>query len=308
MAFKNVPPPQGSKPSSPYQRFIPREELGDFASWKPGAFNNQDADNAATRAGFANSAAQPLTPGAGPAPFSAGTKTPATAAAPGSPAAAHSNAAPAPAPAAAPPEPGAEEWQARIKAARQLGYQEGYRDGLVALDSFKQSYAQQVTAQVGALLAAFETQLNGLDSQMATALSNTAVQLARQVLRAELTTRPELVAKVACEAVGAVMLSARHIAVQVHPQDLALVATGAAEILQARGARLQANTDVQRGGVLVQSDVGSVDARIATRWAHAAAALGSNLPFDGSVDGSVDGPVGEPSHGPVDGLVQATPA
>ncbi len=279
MAFKNVPSPvlskPSSKPSSPHQRFIPREELGDFASWKPGAFNNLDADNANTRAGFANSAAQPLSPGAGPAPFGAGNRSSTTAAAPAS---AHASVAPAPAP-AAPPEPSAEEWQARVTTARQVGYQEGYRDGLVALESFKQSYAQQVTAQVGALLAAFETQLNGLDSQMATALSNTAVQLARQVLRAELTARPELVAKVASEAVGVVMLSARHIAVQVHPQDLALVAAGAAEILQARGARLQANTDVQRGGVLVQSDVGSVDARIATRWAHAAAALGSNLPF-----------------------------
>ena len=36
--FKNVPPPAGSKSASPYQRFIPREELGDFASWKPGTF------------------------------------------------------------------------------------------------------------------------------------------------------------------------------------------------------------------------------------------------------------------------------
>jgi flagellar assembly protein FliH len=76
------------------------------------------------------------------------------------------------------------------------------------------------------------------------------------------------------------MLSARHIVVQVHPLDLPLVATGAAEVLQARGARLQANADIQRGGVLVQSDVGSVDAGISTRWAQAAAALGAELPLE----------------------------
>ncbi len=225
--FRNVPPPPGSKPASPYQRFIPREELGDFASWKPGTFGD----------------APPTEP-------------------------------------AAAPEPDAAAWHSRIDAARQAGYHDGYRDGLVALESFKQNFAQQATAQVGALLEGFDEQLSALDADIAQALAQTAVQLARQVLRAELTARPEVVARVAAEAVGAVMLSARHIAVQVHPLDLPLVSEGAADALQARGAHLSANADIQRGGVLVESDVGAVDARIGVRWAQAAAALGSTLPFD----------------------------
>jgi flagellar assembly protein FliH len=223
--FRNVPPPRGSKAASPYQRFIPREELGDFASWQPGTFGGPGA--AATAAPVA--------------------------------------------------EPTAADWQARIAAARQAGYQDGYRDGLVALENFKQSFAQQATSQIGALLDAFDEQLGALDAEIAQALAQTAVQLARQVLRAELGTRPELVAKVAAEAVNAVMLSARHIAVQVHPLDLPLVSEGAHEALAARGARLVGNAGIPRGGVLVQSDVGTIDARIATRWAQAAAALGSGL-------------------------------
>jgi len=222
---RNVPPPAGAKPASPYTRFIPREELGDFASWKPSHFGN--ASDAA-----------------GPTPE--------------------------------PPAPTADDWQARVAAARQTGYQEGYRDGLVALDSFKQSFAQQATSQVGALLEAFDRQLGEIDQQAAQAVARIAVQLARQVLRSELQLRPELVAQVAGEAVNAVMLSARHISVQVHPQDLPLVAEGATEALDARGARLQANPAIERGGVLVQSDVGAIDARIASRWAQAAKAMGSN--------------------------------
>jgi flagellar assembly protein FliH len=229
--FKNIPSPAGSKASTPYQRFIPREELGDFASWKPGSFGGTQAT------------------GTG---------------------------APPPAPA----EPTAAEWEARIAAARQAGYHDGYRDGLVALENFKQSFAQQATAQIGALLGSFDEQLQQLDGRIAAALADTAVQLARQVLRSELSQRPEIVATVAAEAVGAVMLSARHISVQVHPQDLPLVAEGAEEALAARGARLTAHPGIERGGVMVQSDVGAVDARIATRWAQAAAALGSSLPLD----------------------------
>ena len=176
----------------------------------------------------------------------------------------------------APAEPTAEEWQARIAAARQAGYQDGYRDGLVALESFKQSFASQATSQIGTLLAAFDAQLDRLDNELAETVARTAVQLARQVLRAELHAHPELVASVAGEAVNSVLMSARHITVQVHPLDLPLVAEGAEEALQARGARLLANKSIERGGVLVESDVGCIDARVASRWAQAAANLGSD--------------------------------
>jgi flagellar assembly protein FliH len=226
--FKNVPPPAGSRNGSPYQRFIPREELGDFASWQPGTFGDGLSAAAAT-----------------------------------------------------PPEPTATDWQARIDAARQAGYQDGYRDGTAALESFKQSFAQQATSQIGALLDAFDAQFQELDADVARAVADTAVQLARQVLRAEIRTSPEVVARVAQEAVGAIMLSARHISVQVHPQDLPMVAEGAAEALAARGARLSPNPALARGGVIVQSDVGGIDARIGARWSQAAAALGSDLPLEG---------------------------
>ena len=42
------------------------------------------------------------------------------------------------------------------QAAHQDGYQAGYRDGLVALESFKQTFAQQMAAQLGQLAVAFD--------------------------------------------------------------------------------------------------------------------------------------------------------
>jgi len=175
-------------------------------------------------------------------------------------------------PAAAGPTP--EEIQAQVHAARQAGYNDGYRDGLVALDGFKQSFAQQMAAQVGALLQSFDAQLDALEQDMAAAVARSATELARQVVRSELRQRPELVAQVAQDAVNAVLMSARHIHVHVNPHDQALVADGAFEALQARGARLMANSAIERGGCLIESDAGSIDARIAARWSQAAKALG----------------------------------
>jgi flagellar assembly protein FliH len=169
--------------------------------------------------------------------------------------------------------------EAAVAAARQDGYQAGYRDGLVALDSFKQSFAQQMSAQIGHLVAAFDAEFDALEAQIAASVGKSAVALARQVVRSELSTRPELVATVAAEAVHAVLMSARHIRVVVHPDDQALVAEGAAEALAARGARLVTDGSIARGGCRAVSDIGEVDARIEALWSQAAAQLGEPSPF-----------------------------
>jgi|SRR6185436_6790672 flagellar assembly protein FliH len=215
----------------PYGRFIPREELQDFASWKPGAFGAA---------------------GAASAPDSA-------------------------------------EQQASAQAARQAGYQEGYRDGLVALENFKRSVLQQNAAQFGLLLQQFDEQLDALELEMARALARVAASIAQQVVRDELTTQPQRIARVAQEAVEAVLLSARHIVVQVNPLDLALVEHGAADAIAARGARLVSDPSIERGGCRVLSDVGTIDARIGARWEHASATIGAELPWSSTSPSPGDG-------------------
>jgi flagellar assembly protein FliH len=174
-------------------------------------------------------------------------------------------------------EPVAEDPAAQVAAARAQGYQDGYRDGLAALEQFKQTYAMQLSTQIGALLHTVGAQLDALQQQMAESVAASATLLARQVVRSEVTARPELVALVAQEAVDALMLSARHITLRVHPDEQALIAQGAAEVIEARGARLVADAAVARGGCIVESDLGAIDASIETRWARAAAALGSRI-------------------------------
>jgi flagellar assembly protein FliH len=239
---RQVPPPNGGqqKPASSYSRFIPREELGDFASWQPDGFAGAVPPKPSMR--------PPEPPPAGPT---------------------------------------AEEIEQQMRAARQAGYHDGYRDGLVALEGFKQSFAQQMTAQIGQLVESFQAQFDLLEQQMADALARTATQLARQVVRSELQQRPELVAQVAEEAANAVLMSARYIRVHVNPQDHALVAQGAEEALTARGARLMSAPSVARGGCLIESDAGSIDARIETRWAQAAQALGQDVEWHGD-EGAAD--------------------
>jgi len=180
------------------------------------------------------------------------------------------------------PEPTDEQIQAQLHAARQEGYRDGYRDGLVALESFKQSFAQQLSAQFGRVIQNFDSEITGLEQQIATSVARIATQLARQVVRSELTSRPDIVVQVAQDAVNAVLMSARTITVHVNPEDHALINLGAADALEARHARLVSTPGVDRGGCLVESDAGTVDARIGARWHQAVQALGTGV--DWSLD------------------------
>jgi len=182
---------------------------------------------------------------------------------------------------AAPADPAAQLAQ-QLRAARQSGYQDGYRDGLVALEGFKQSFAAQTTAQVGVLLGSVARQLDALQQDMASALAASATSLARQIVRGELAADPAGIARVAEQAIEALLLSARHIVLRVHPDDQALVAAGAAELIADRGIRLVADASISRGGCLIESDIGLVDATIEERWRRAAAALGSTEPWRGA--------------------------
>jgi flagellar assembly protein FliH len=180
-------------------------------------------------------------------------------------------AAPAPVEPPAAPQPDVQEL---LHAARQSGYQDGYRDGMAALDAFKHSFAQQISAQVGQLVKGFDAELQALEGDMAQSVARIAVELARQVVRSELTQNPELIARVAHDAVEALQLSARHVRVRVHPDDFPLVQAGAGQEMQAREAQLIPDAEVARGGVKVDADIASVDATIASRWQQAVSAIG----------------------------------
>lgn len=182
----------------------------------------------------------------------------------------------------------AEQLAEQLRLARQSGYQDGYRDGLVALEGFKQTFAHQTTMQVGSLLKSIGGQLDALQQEMAEALAAAALGLARQIVRNELAANPQAVARVAQEALETLMLSARHITLRLHPDDHALVAAGAGEVLAARGARLVNDATITRGGCVVESNVGLVDASIEARWRRAAAAIGRDEPWQAGAAESDD--------------------
>lgn len=230
-----------AKPVVPtYARFIPREELGSVAAWVPDSLDPRKTAAAA-----------------------------------------------APAPAPIDPAVARAARQAQLQQRFAEVFEQGRRQGQEdttrtmreearqALDVFRRQQATEVGAPVATLLTQFQQGLDSVEQALARRLAGIAMQMARQVVRHELQTNAALVVDVTQEALAEVLLSARHITVKVHPTDFALVEQGCADAFEARGARLIADAHVERGGCLVESDLGKVDARLSTRWAGAVAAMGT---------------------------------
>ncbi len=183
--------------------------------------------------------------------------------------------------------PTREEIDTEVAVARQRGYDQGYGEGVAAQKALDDDRAQQAHRQMGDLLRAFDAELSALEVEMAQTLARAATRLAREVLRAELATKPEHVAALARDAVDAMLASARHLVVKVHPQDVDLVEHGAGDVIHARGGRIVADAALERGSVLVTSDIGAVDATLAARWRDATAALSAPAWDEGHVAGTV---------------------
>lgn len=236
---------------------------------------------------------EPLVPGT-PAPAKA-TKTPGAAQAAAAPSAAPGavrSAGPAPAAAQqaaaepkAPVDPGVPQAQVDVlvKDSRQSGYQDGYRDGLAALESYKATQSAQMAAfmsdQVGALVSDLHQRLEQLEAQLSGRIAGVALELARQVVRSEITQRPELIVQVAEDAMAALLASARDVTLRMNPEDLRVAQGSLDDVLATRGARAVADAHVAPGGCVVESDIAVVDASVQARWSRAAAAMGSQMPW-----------------------------
>lgn len=291
------PPGSGGAPpgGNSYTRFIPREELGTFSAWTPGSLDESGSRKPAPgespagggvykapfaeRARMAHAAGESTKSEPAKAAVQAKDEVPAAKQATGARATGkvHALRPEPPAPPAAPEAPPVDV-ETIASDARHAGYQDGYRDGLAALESFKQSQAAQMAAfmsdQVGSLVNELHARLDSLEQQLSGRIAGVALELARQVVRSEISQRPELVVAVAEEALNTLLSSARQITLNMHPDDFALAKGALTEQLESRGARVVADPHVSPGGCVVGSDIAVVDARVEARWLRAAAAMG----------------------------------
>lgn len=142
--------------------------------------------------------------------------------------------------------------------------QQGYNEGLARA----QGEVHQQVIDVMAALTAAQQERHHLAQQHEGALADLALTIARRVIGAHLDADPTLVSRIVGEAIRE-LEPATALEVRVHADDLPAVVDARAEIerLVQSEAKLDIVADdrVDRGGVVLVSPVGEVDARIETK-------------------------------------------
>jgi flagellar assembly protein FliH len=147
---------------------------------------------------------------------------------------------------------------------------------------------EQMAQRFAGLLQAATAQLADSEQQIARGTLEIACALARQVLRQELASRPEVLLPVVQEAVAMLLADARSASVRLAPPDFERLAPALESEFSGRSVSLRADAEIAPGDCLVESAGAVVDGGVATRWARAVAALGLRLPWDDAEPADAD--------------------
>ena len=162
--------------------------------------------------------------------------------------------------------------------ARDDGYQAGLNEG-------RQRAGVEVE-RFAALAAIFASETAELDQQLAQQVLDVALAVARQMLRTALDVKPDLILPLVQEAIRSLPVLGQDRRVCLHPQDAALARDLAGESLKVSGWTIVEDTAMARGGCVVSSSHGEIDATLDARWRRIVGALGRD---GGWLDYDADG-------------------
>jgi flagellar assembly protein FliH len=176
--------------------------------------------------------------------------------------------------------------QAKSEAIKQEGLAEGYADGFAqghaqaTLEAQRQiadyiaNQGQEAAHGFAQLFIAANEQQAQAEQVVARGVLDLACELARQVVRHELTVNPNVLQPVIREALGLLVAETKSAVVKLNPLDFdALESVVKAEFLNL-SLTLMPDAGLTRGGCLIESSGTVVDGTVEKRWQRAVASLG----------------------------------
>lgn len=160
------------------------------------------------------------------------------------------------------PHGGATPHAQRDRRAFERGLEQGRREGYATANAQRTQHAQSVAKVLGELRGRFAE----LESDGADALLDLALEIARQVLRHEVSVRRDAVLPVLREAIAQVIEQQTHPRVHLNPRDLDLIRADLDADGLFKGCRFVPDAQVGHGSCRVETALGEVDGRLGTRW------------------------------------------
>jgi flagellar assembly protein FliH len=168
--------------------------------------------------------------------------------------------------------PTAEEIDRLYQQARDEGLKKGKEEGFQAGFKEGQTKALAEAQRLNKAATKLEKSLDDLDFLVADELLALAVELAREVIREEITARPETLLTVVREALA--QLPHQHAAIYLHPDDASLLRSYMGDQLAHSGNRIHEDFKLARGDCVLEAGGSQIDATVGMRWQRVLQGLG----------------------------------
>jgi flagellar assembly protein FliH len=162
--------------------------------------------------------------------------------------------------------------------ARQIGFADGHAqatlEGQRRITEFIDNQGQDAARHYLHLFESASTQLGESQQVMAKGVLELACELARQVLRHELSSNPNALQPVIREALSVLATDCKAALVRLNPLDLDVLEDVLRQEFSGLSLTLLADANITRGGCLVEAAGTVVDGTIEKRWSRSVAKLG----------------------------------
>lgn len=162
--------------------------------------------------------------------------------------------------------------QAELVVAREEAVAAGREEGLRA----GRAEVAQECQRMKELADSYANALDNLDFRLADMVLELALDVARQVIAGELAVHPERILAVVKLALNQMAETAREARLLLNPEDAALIRPHLEQILDKDRLRLVEDARIVRGGCLIETNQGDLDATLQARWRQVIQVLGSN--------------------------------
>jgi len=166
----------------------------------------------------------------------------------------------------------AEDVEAELDRLRAAARAEGYAEGMAA----GRVEGEQACGRMKQLVESFGNTLDNLDFRLADMVLELALDVARQVVVGELAVRPERILDVVNLALKQMAETSRDARLLLNPDDATLVRPYLDQVLDKNRLRIVEDVRIVRGGCLIETAQGDLDATLPARWRQVVLVLGSN--------------------------------
>jgi flagellar assembly protein FliH len=166
----------------------------------------------------------------------------------------------------------AEDAEAELTRLRDAARAEGYAEGVAA----GRVEGEQACGRMKQLAESFGNTLDNFDFRLADMVLELALDVARQVVAGELAARPERILDVVNLALKQMAETSREARLLLNPDDAALVRPHLDQVLDKNRLRIVEDVRIVRGGCLIETAQGDLDATLPGRWRQVVQVLGSN--------------------------------